>query len=413
MLTDRQRQIINLRDNERLTWDQIAEKAGCARSTAVTHYNRAKEKLSDKKARLDPGVHKVLDKLGMGDTAGQHSGWVHKEDPDTGEWASVYYFLGKDGQPCEADLEEVLAGAVERVMQGSNKAFPARPDPKGENLLVIDIADLHIGKLCVKSETGYSYDREIALHRGREGAKAILAAASKHGIAHILFVIGNDIVHIDKPGRTTTTGTPQDTDGSLAVMFDDALAFYVEVLDLCRAVAPVSLIYCPSNHDWMAGYFLAQSLKAYYRECPEVSATDYNTSLRHRKYFRYEGNLIGVTHGDGAKEADLVALMMQEAAEHLGGAKRRYWYLHHLHHKIQKRGAGSQTRQIEKDLIGMTVIRDAAGLDAGDLPQIEYLRSPSPPDGWHDRNGYVNGQAVEAFLHCPRDGVKLRLTEWF
>lgn len=414
MLTDMQRQVMHLRDKEGKTFREIADTLGRAESTVKTHYDRAKKKLADKKAQLDPGLQETLGKFGFDDLAGMHSGWVHKENEETGEWVSAYYFLGKDGEPQQADLETVMASALEKVFAyKKSRAKPKRPKPSGENLLVIDIADLHIGKLCVKSETGFEYDREIAIHRGREGTRALLEAAQKHGIAHILFVIGNDVIHIDQPSRKTTSGTPQDTDGTLAVMWDDAFAFYVEMIDLCRAVAPVSMVYCPSNHDWFSGFTLARALRAYYVDCPEVSATEYNTSHCHRKYFRYENNLFGFTHGDGAKEADLLALMVAEVPDHLAGAKRRFWYLHHLHHKIAKRGAGSQQRQTEKDLIGMTVIRDTAGLEEGDAPRIEYLRSPSPADGWHHRNGYVNAQAVEAFLHPAHEGQTIRLTEWF
>jgi hypothetical protein len=44
---------------------------------------------------------------------------------------------------------------------------------------------------------------------------------------------------------------------------------------------------------------------------------------------------------------------------------------------------------------------------------IEYVRSPSAPDGWHDRNGYVNRQAVECFIYHPTLGQRARFTEWF
>jgi hypothetical protein len=410
MLTDRQRQVVNMRDREGLTFKEIEKRLG-ARNAHRT-YKAARKKLDAKAARLDPGAQAVLGKFGMGDLTGQHSGWVHREDKETGEFVSVYYYLGKDGQPSEADLETVMASALEKVFKG-DLAKPTRPVSSGENLLVVDIADLHIGKLCVKSETGFHYDRKEAVRRGIEGTRALLEKATRHGVAHILFVLGNDIIHIDKPNGTTTSGTPQDTEGTLAVMWDDALAFYVACIDLCRQVAPVSLLYCPSNHDWFAGFALARAVGAWYRDCPEVIASNYNTSHRHRKYFRYGGNLLGFTHADGAKEVDLPALMLDEVPQHLDGARRRYWYLHHLHHKIAKKGAGSQKRQTEKDLIGMSVMRNKAGLAATDAPQIEYVRSASPPDGWHDRNGYVNRQAVEVFLHHPHDGQAARFTEWF
>lgn len=58
-------------------------------------------------------------------------------------------------------------------------------------------------------------------------------------------------------------------------------------------------------------------------------------------------------------------------------------------------------------------IEAAAGSMEGDNCHIEYVRSPSAPDGWHDRNGYVGRQAVEAFVHCPFDGQDARFTEWF
>ena len=37
-------------------------------------------------------------------------------------------------------------------------------------------------------------------------------------------------------------------------------------------------------------------------------------SISHRKYFRYVTNLIGATHGDGAKQDDFPLLMAEEAA---------------------------------------------------------------------------------------------------
>jgi len=415
VLTDLQRQIVKLRDDDGLTFKKIAERLGKDHANCHRSYRSAKKKLDAKKARLDPGIHGVLDGVGMGDLAGQHSGWVHKENPDTGEWVSTYYFLGKDGETSEVDLEDILARALDgAVRTATSSAQPARPKPTGENLLVIDIADLHIGKLATKSETGFEYNREVAVRRGIEGVKRLLENAKKFGFAHILFVVGNDSIHIDTPKGGTTSGTPQDTDGTLHVMFEDAFNFYVEAIDLCRACAPVSLLFCPSNHDWFASFALTKAIKAWYRSCPEVVATEYNTSPRHRKYFVFGDNLIGLTHHDGAKENDLPSLMLSEASDVLSVCPLRYWYLHHLHHKVVKRGQGRSKYLAEKDLAGaFTMISNDPTSRQEGLPEFEIVRSPSAPDGWHDRNGYVNRQAVECFLHDPHDGAFARFTEWF
>ena len=80
-------------------------------------------------------------------------------------------------------------------------------------LLVIDPADIHVGKLASSFETGEDYNTQIAVQRVREGVDGILHKASGFNIEKIVFVAGNDILHIDTPKRTTTSGTPQDTDG--------------------------------------------------------------------------------------------------------------------------------------------------------------------------------------------------------
>jgi len=81
-------------------------------------------------------------------------------------------------------------------------------------LLIIDLADVHFMKLCVETETGYSYSRDEAIHRVVSGTEALLQSAKGFGIGRVLFVLGNDILHVDNASKTTTSGTPQDTEGS-------------------------------------------------------------------------------------------------------------------------------------------------------------------------------------------------------
>ena len=167
-----------------------------------------------------------------------------------------------------------------------------------------------------------------------------------------------------------------------------------------------------SNHDWLAGWMLSQTVAARLRGNPRVRATEYNLSEAHRKYYRFEGNLFGLTHGDGAKEEKLYGLMVSEARQHISECRNLYWLLHHVHHKDRKtRGELIYLR--EKDHNGMTAHFSGKPTPEGSNLNIEYVRSPSAPDGWHDRNGYVNRQAVECFLYHPRDGQVARFTQYF
>lgn len=250
-------------------------------------------------------------------------------------------------------------------------------------LLVVDPADVHIGKLAQSFETGEEYNSQIAVQRVKEGVEGILDKVSGFKIDKILFIGGNDILHIDTPKRTTTSGTAQDTDGSWYSNFLVAKQLYVEIINRLLEVADVHFSYNPSNHDWVHGFFLADVIQTYFKDCGNIT---FDCDLKHRKYFRYFDNLIGTSHGDGAKIQDLPLLMAQESKD-WSDTKNRYVYTHHVHHKTSK------------DFIGVTV---------------ESLRSPSSADGWHSRNGYQHSaKAIEGFLHSKVHGQIARITHLF
>jgi len=196
-------------------------------------------------------------------------------------------------------------------------------------------------------------------------------------------VIGNDILHIDTPKRTTTSGTPQDTDGIWYENFLIAKSVYIKAIEMLLQVADVDVHYNPSNHDYTNGFFLADTLKSWFSNCNQVT---FNTDISHRKYYRYGNSLIGTTHGDGAKDSDFPLLMAQECKD-WGECKHRYFYIHHIHHKKSK--------------------------DYGSVC-VEALRSPSGTDSWHHRNGYQHSpKAIEAFIHSKQDGQIARITHIF
>jgi len=258
---------------------------------------------------------------------------------------------------------------IERVETNENK-----------RLFVFDPADIHIGKLCSAFEVGEPYNNQIAVQRVLKGCKGILNEIKENSIDKILFVIGNDILHIDNAKRTTTSGTPQDTDGMWHTNFLIAKQLYVDIIEILMSVADVHVVYNPSNHDYTNGFFLAQVVETHFRDCKNVT---FDTTIAHRKYFVYGKNLIGTTHGDGAKAQDLPLLMAHESKDWVN-CKHRYIYSHHMHHKISK------------DFMSVCV---------------ETLRSPSGTDSWHHRNGYEHApKAVEGYIHDKEHGQLQRLT---
>jgi len=295
-----------------------------------------------------------------------------------GEHFSIHV---RNDVPGYHELKEDIIKEMDKHSPGYPKIkYPKVLDP---HLFVCDPADIHLGKIGTSFETGEDYDNQIAVTRVLEGVRGTLHKAQSFNIDKIVFIAGNDLLHIDSPKRTTTAGTPQDTDGMWYDNFLTAKKLYVEVLETLISVAPVHVMFCPSNHDYASAFFLMDAVASWFRKCNGIT---FDVGISHRKYFTYGNNLIGCTHGDGAKETDLSKLASVESKE-WSTSKHRYIYVHHYHSKRST------------DYIGCTV---------------ETLRSPSGPDSWHHRNGYQHSpKAIEGFIHNPIHGQVARLTHLF
>ena len=288
--------------------------------------------------------------------------------------------------------ETDILKTVSSFIENHSPHYPSikRKIKLNNHLLVINPADIHIGKYANHIETGDGYNVEIACERVLEGLQGLIDKSQGFEVDRVLFCIGNDILHIDNVYNTTTAGTNQDVDGKWWEHFEIALALYVKCVEILREIAPVDVVHSMSNHDYQSGFHLAHALKSWFRNDSEVT---FDISVAHRKYYQYGKNLIGLEHGDGAKMANLPLTMAQERPLLWSETTHRYWYLHHLHHKVKHKWLDA------KDFIGVTV---------------EYMRSPSGTDSWHSRKGYVGvPRAVEGFLHEKNSGQVARLVHYF
>jgi hypothetical protein len=266
-----------------------------------------------------------------------------------------------------------------------------RKKNKDPHCLVLDIADLHIGKLATKDGANDTYNVDMAIDRAIRGSMDLIDKSQPYNIDKIFFIIGNDVLHIDNAKtRTTTSGTPQDTDGMWYDNFKIARGVYCHIINMLSSIADVEVIHCPSNHDYMTGFMLADAVQCYFHNNKNIT---FNVDNNHRKYTSYGKNMMMFSHGDGCKIDQIPYLSAHESSKIWYETKYRYGYLHHIHHKDYFKFRSG------KDYIGMTV---------------EYLRSPSGTDRWHADNGYTGAKvALEAFIHHPENGQVCRLTHNF
>lgn len=343
-------------------------------STFRTYLNRNLKHILDE----HDGVYKASDSLDVGSPNVKHLWMKNKE-------ASLFVRNPNYEDPALQNISKLKSELIDDL-QKFKPEFPVIKRNKSDisYLLVVDPADIHIGKLCSAFETGEDYNNQIAVKRVHDGIDGILQKVSSFNIDKILFIGGNDILHIDNAKSTTTSGTFQDSSDMWYNSFMIAKQLYIDVLLKLLSISDVHFTFNPSNHDYTNGFFLAQVIECYFKDCKNIT---FDNSIAHRKGFKYHNNLIGTTHGDGAKVNDLPLLMAQEFSKEWSETKHRYVYTHHVHHKTSK------------DYIGIT---------------IESLRSPSGTDSWHHRNGYQHSpKAVEGFLHCKQNGQIARITHLF
>lgn len=354
----------------------------------------------------DPATSAAMSAVGTGMTP--RLVWAKTKNDD----GTSYSVLLKPNQPGFTSLLDEIKETI-RTLETDHLTLPPRFVEREGSMLVLDPADVHIGKLSVASETGHTYDSGVAEHRLVEGSRVLAEQGAANGATRVLFVIGNDIAHFDNAKSTTTSGTHQDSDTSIFEVYRAAHRAYVGIVRMLLEMdLGVTIVFNPSNHDWVLGFTIAQSIQAVFREHPNVDVSDYAVSEMQRKYVRFGSSLLGFTHGGDSKQADLSQLMLREAQSHVAACPHLYWYMHHYHHKVRK-AEGIRPFAREKDHIAMTVIGSGPGAMEGDNVNVEIVRSPSAPDGWHARNGYLNRQAVEAFLHHPLDGQIARFTAWY
>lgn len=281
-------------------------------------------------------------------------------------------------------IKEALDAVYER-MKAHAPAYPkadkaARPTGEGF-LAVLGLVDAHLGKLCWAPETGDNYDLRIAEGVYRNAVDDLMAEAGGRAITQWVLPLGNDFYHFDNARNTTFSGTPQDVDGRYAKVIEAGMMAVVWAVERLIQVAPVSLIWCPGNHDPTTSYHLSREVAAWFRRSDRV-AVDYGPSPR--KYFRWNSTLLGFTHGNEEKTESLPNLMATERPDDWAATKTgtREWLIGHMHRSRQ---------WVTKPV------------DTFEGTTVRVLTSLAGTDAWHHRRGYISTKHSAEVLFYGRD----------
>ena len=231
------------------------------------------------------------------------------------------------------DLDEVVKHFkdLDRQHFTPRKAKPS----KGNLLAVVNISDLHLGKLCWRGNTPENYDYKIARELYYKLIAEIAEELKGKPIDYITFVWADDFINSDNEEQTTTGGTLQDTDIRHTKLCKVGFEMLVRGIETLSEIARVETFYTPSNHDQATGFYAMEYLQAWFRKDENVTVDE---SVYPRRYKLYGNTLLGFCHGakenskgNKDKASRLASLMPLEVPELWGKSKFREMQAKHLH----------------------------------------------------------------------------------
>lgn len=178
--------------------------------------------------------------------------------------------------------------------------------------------------------------------------------SSKHW-EEVLFIVGQDMLHVDNFRGQTANGT-QIEQINFVKAWNDCRTFYELLIEKAiKQSRYVKIMYAKGNHDESMSWAFVQMMKEKY---PQVFVDD---EIKERKIHSFNSVFIGVTHGDKARK-NLHNIFPIEFPMEWARAKVKEIHTGHLH--VQE----------DKDIFGM---------------MVRTLATRNKTDDWHKTNGFV------------------------
>jgi hypothetical protein len=256
-------------------------------------------------------------------------------------------------------------------------APPAHHDK--DLLTLIPMGDPHFGLLAWAREVGDNFDLKIAEDLTFAAVDRLCSMTPSSETAMLLNL--GDFYHADNSSnRTPQSGNALDVDGRFQLIAQVGLRALARcIVRLLEKHAKVIVRNNRGNHDPHQAFMLSLALDALFSNEPRVEVEMTPASFY---YYRFGKTLIGSTHGDGAKLADLPLIMATDVPQDWAAATWRVWHCGHFHHDQLK------------DHPGCTV---------------ETHRTLAVNDAWHKHNGYRSGRDMKALIYHREHGEVSRI----
>lgn len=278
-----------------------------------------------KKEKLDPELAKRLNKAGITDFAGLHSGWLLEKD-QSGSGHSLYFYLGPDEE--KIDFLDLLKDSLSTL-----EPLPPIQAPKFYEKDLCNffaLADLHLGSQY--GDGGYVETINTKI----DDLMARIPAAEKA----VIIELGDLLDANDHKGVTPGSGNNCD------VIREDTLKNTrtgIEVLDrmIRRALEKhqtVEVHLMRGNHDETAYIGVLVGLAERYRDNPRVTVVEPSNEWEDDfRVIQWGMCAVFPNHGDKAKWPELKDVWTEIYPDEWAKAKveREIWTAHFHHDKVK------------------------------------------------------------------------------
>lgn len=277
---------------------------------------------------------------------------------------------------------EMAKEAIKKLSEEIPKVKPQEftGECKSELAVVIPFGDPHIGLYTWSEEVGEDYTLAKAKDLFIQAMQQSVYQAPNADRCYIINV--GDFFHADNmENKTGRSGNALDVDGRYQQILKVGIQIFRSWINTCLEKYPeVHIINAVGNHDDHSSQWLNIALQSMYENEPRVIVKDNANKYIYEQFGKV---LFGVTHGDGAKMADLGEIMANDVPSKWGESRYRYWYTGHLHHEQIKEFRGVR---------------------------CETFRTIAKGDSWHHASGYRSDRDVKVIVLHKSFGEVQRLT---
>lgn len=271
-------------------------------------------------------------------------------------------------------LQEAIQQCADEY-RGVAKPVKAPARNNADLLVTYPLGDPHVGMYAYGLETGdEDFDCDIA-RRDLLAATSRLVEVAPPSERALIVNLG-DFFHADNSmNRTMRSGHALDVDTRWSRVLKVGCQIMIDLVGLAlRKHARVEVINAIGNHDDHSSVMLSAFMEAFFHNEPRVQVHAAGPKFH---YITHGKVLLGVTHGDTAKPAQLGGVMAADQPDAWGQSEHRHWLTGHVHHSSKL------------ELPGCTV---------------ESFRTLAARDAWANAAGYRSGRDMYAIVYSKAFG---------